>query len=1163
YKFPVVPSSQVQVTLGNLAQNYDLTLYDDIGAAFTTLTTTTDLNTLGAEQSGNAYSPSIYSPSIYSPSIYSPSIYSPSIYSPSIYSPSIYSPSIYSPSIYSPSIYSPSIYSPSIYSPSIYSPSIYSPSDAFLQAFSGAQARSLIGISAQDGTAAESIGAATWNNNGFFYVRVQGRNGEFSPTPFHVGLATTGGPCTNITLNSFATLPTLTGTPGGARNVILEDTSRLTQTAAQATDVARLATATQGAVVDVSRSQRVVALNRQADASPSCAFAKNLVAQATREIVNSYRDANGTLKYVSIIGGDSAIPFFRYPDTAGLGPEVNYVPPVLGTSASQASLQGNNVLGQDAYGAVDDLSLKGSVLPVPDLAVGRLVETSAEIDGQIQQFLGFTNQTLPTPTSSLVTGYDFLTSAADAVEADLQAGLATGARNDQLITNQGVPTTTTTPATGPTRTASWTATDLSNALFGAHHDLVFLAGHFSANNTLAADYATSLATSDVAARPNAFRNTLVFSAGCHSGYNLVDGDGVPGLTVGLDWAQAMAQQRAILIAGTGYQYADTNFLAYSAKLYTLFSHELRTGVAGTPVAVGQALVKAKQAYLEGLGSVGGIDQKSIIQSTLYGLPMTGLNLPRRIPAPTTSPAITPSPVPAGTPGDVLNLRTADLPLSTPTDPHTSPVLDLNGNSTGANFSWLSGPDGVSTQPALPALPQQFVDATSTADQSLRGVGLRSATYTDSPGVIPLTGAPTTEQNGLHTTFSSPDFFPQRLFAINYFDAIGTSNSGGQTRLIVTPAQYRSDSPGSTTNTLRTYSNLGLSLYYSSNTTKYGQNTPALAQSPSISQVTSTVNDNSTVTINAHVSGDPSAGIQQVWVTYTGERGPFHGVWTSLDLRQNASDSTLWSGSLNIPTGQNPADVRFVVQAVNGVGGVGFDNNLGADYTPVAAQLPNPPAPVPTELTLDPVPSSVAYGSTLNVGATLTGAPAGSVVTFDIGQGSVAGTTDANGHATAAMPIFANVGPHQLTAGYAGDAERLSSSAQSPTFTETKAPSALAIVVAKVTVTPSSTPQPKLPLRNIDPGVVATLTSGGRPLLQKAVVFTLTDLITKAAVTASRATDLNGKAKLGILTIRPGLYRVTAAFGTTQAGTAVDPVFAQSTSPAVFVLLVPGLAVRIE
>ena len=74
------------------------------------------------------------------------------------------------------------------------------------------------------------------------------------------------------------------------------------------------------------------------------------MAQAIRDIVNSYRDTSGTLKYVAIIGGDSVIPFFRYADTAGLGPENGYVPPVLGTSASQASLQTNDVLGQDAYG---------------------------------------------------------------------------------------------------------------------------------------------------------------------------------------------------------------------------------------------------------------------------------------------------------------------------------------------------------------------------------------------------------------------------------------------------------------------------------------------------------------------------------------------------------------------------------------------------------------------------------------------------------------------------------------------------------------------------------------------------------------------------------------------------------------------------------------------
>src|SRR6185437_10323298 len=110
----------------------------------------------------------------------------------------------------------------------------------------------------------------------------------------------------------------------------------------------------------------------------------------------------------------------------------------------------------------------------------------------------------------------------------------------------------------------------------------------------------SLLTTDVAAHPGTFTNSLVFSAGCHSGYNIVDGDAVPGLTLTLDWAQEMAQQKAVLIAGTGYQYADTNFLAFSARLYTLVAAELRAGAAGTPVAIGQALVKAKQDYLEAL-----------------------------------------------------------------------------------------------------------------------------------------------------------------------------------------------------------------------------------------------------------------------------------------------------------------------------------------------------------------------------------------------------------------------------------------------------------------------------------------------------------------------------------------------------------------------------------
>ena len=43
-------------------------------------------------------------------------------------------------------------------------------------------------------------------------------------------------------------------------------------------------------------------------------------------------------------------------DAAGLGPESDYIPPANDDTASQASLRRNYVLGQDAYGAVDDLT---------------------------------------------------------------------------------------------------------------------------------------------------------------------------------------------------------------------------------------------------------------------------------------------------------------------------------------------------------------------------------------------------------------------------------------------------------------------------------------------------------------------------------------------------------------------------------------------------------------------------------------------------------------------------------------------------------------------------------------------------------------------------------------------------------------------------------------
>ena len=184
-------------------------------------------------------------------------------------------------------------------------------------------------------------------------------------------------------------------------------------------------------------------------------------------------------------------------------------------------------------------------------------------------------------------------------------------------------------------------------LFGSRHDVIFLAGHFSANSALAADFKTSLLTTDLAASTTDFTNSIVFSAGCHSGYNLVDGDAIAGVTLPLDWAQAFARKKATLIAGTGYQYGDTDFVEYSERLYKQSSRGSCARATGR-VRVGEALVKAKLAYLAATPDIRGLHEKALLQSALFGLPMLAREHAFRAqPITGTAGAITPVPVASG------------------------------------------------------------------------------------------------------------------------------------------------------------------------------------------------------------------------------------------------------------------------------------------------------------------------------------------------------------------------------------------------------------------------------------------------------------------------------------------------------------------------------------
>ncbi|MCA9874686.1 MAG: right-handed parallel beta-helix repeat-containing protein, partial [Anaerolineales bacterium] len=469
YKFSVQPGSKIIVTLTDLPANYDLTIYKDIAQAYTDLLTPQDLPRLDAEFAPEAFSPEVFSPEVFSPEV-----------------------------------------------------------------FSGAQLRSLLGASAFRGTANEGIIVNTWNNTGDFYIRVRGANGASSDQfPFKVSVEMQSGGCSGV---SDAAFPPggLTPAAGSYQTVILADMARLAGTpaekAALAAKLAEFAARPEvaGVLVDVAADGRVAAANAQADAHPACPYAKNLVAGAIKEIVTEYRALN-PLAYVVIVGNDSVIPFFRYPDNALLANENNYVPPVKDGSASQASLRLGYVLGQDEYGSQTAVSFKNSVIPIPDLAVGRLVETAVQATAVLDAYLATPDGVSPLTTRPLVTGYDFLEDAALGVQAELEAGIGQSA--DILIADR---------ALAPADPAAWTADDLRDQLLSERHDIAFLAGHFSASGALAADYTTRMTASELIAAPVDLRNAIVFSAGCHSGYNVVDADGVPLVTEEPDWAQAFA-----------------------------------------------------------------------------------------------------------------------------------------------------------------------------------------------------------------------------------------------------------------------------------------------------------------------------------------------------------------------------------------------------------------------------------------------------------------------------------------------------------------------------------------------------------------------------------------------------------------------------------------------
>ena len=1119
YKFSVRPDSKVIVTLTGLPANYDLALYKDISQIYSELTSSQDLVQLSAEFAPDTFSPDTFSPDTFSPDTFSPDTFSPDTFSPDTFSPDTFSPDTFSPDTFSPDTFSPDTFSPDTFSPDTFSPDTFSPDtfspDTFSpDTFSSAQTRGLIAISAHAGTQGEGILVNTWTKTGDFYLRVRGRNGVYDANiPFHLQVSMLSGSCGPVS----PVLPASdTDLPAGSyQTLILTNLAQTEGTNSERTlqtKLATLASRTTGQVVDVGDDARVSAAFSQAQDHPACVYAMNLQAEAIKNIVDKFRGLNTGLEYIVLVGNDHIFPFFRYTDNTLLASEIDYSPPVLDDTTSQASLKSGYILSQDAYGAAVELSYKAGTLPVPDLAVGRLVETASDITHILDAYLG-TADGIVTPTNALVTGYDFLEDAANAVGDELQGGLGPTAVVDTLIMPRG---------DSPQDPSAWTADDLRHSLLDSSHDMVFLAGHFSASSALAADYKTHLMASEVLASSTDFSNSLVYSAGCHSGYNIVNADGVPNVTEEPDWAQTFAAKGATFIGGTGYQYGDTDFIEYSERLYLEFTRQLRSGSG--QVAVGKALVQAKQAYLANTPLMRGIHEKTVLEATLFGLPMLQFKLLARTPAPPEPSLVTGTTTFTDNPGNRLGLKYADLHVI-PTFTDHSVTLDLtsgNGEPTMDAY-YLEGPDGVVVNPSEPVLPLDMLNVSSPeAGFVLRGAGWRGGVYTNLTDRLPLTGAATDDLRAPHMAFFSDMFFPVRPWNINYFDALG--DSGGITHLALMPAQYRSTNPGSLTGIIRRFDAMDFRLYYSSNFATYTNpiiendwtNTPALSAPPDISHIASTINPDGTVSFEVTVTGDPAAGVQEAWIVYTFENDGLSGTWQPLDLEQDADDSRLWKGTLVLGEASY-ADMRFIVQAVNGVGLVTMMTNQGAYYRPAVDPAAPPQGQSPVTLTLDAPAPSGSYGGQQAFTAIVTPSLAGLPVTFSLGGLGRLAVTDSDGRATVHFFLAARPGEYTLDATFNGNDGYAPAASSSPF--EIKPGSSDVVLDSEV----------QNVLSFVSAQFTASVTTAGLPLAGKSVALTL-DTGNVRKYTGVAVTDFAGKARWQVPAQTPGEYAVKAWFG---------------------------------
>lgn len=342
-------------------------------------------------------------------------------------------------------------------------------------------------------------------------------------------------------------------------------------------------------------------------------------------------------RYLLIVGDDDTIPFYRYDDPSNHEGIAVMGPCPQGWCVDSLTNPAIHATDEDFFFTDNPYAdVRGSNWQDGDieLAVGRILgDSAADMLSLLREGVDSTNGRQGGAVMASVDGWELGLEPDTGILgeiADLCDATSLLRDRDFVVRNDDVPSTEvrTIDVLDPYETG-WNAAFTDAANDSAGMDLFFIGGHDSYDRAVIPG--DDFSPDDTPGKYTRFGtdHPVAMIVGCHGGLPVPDID-VPG---GVDHCMVydlIHEGARAYIGASGFSYGSPGNLhrcTWGERLMQDFFDKLLAPATGESQAIGAAMKNAKRDYAFGFGSNAALDQKTVTEYNLFGVPWISISYP--------------------------------------------------------------------------------------------------------------------------------------------------------------------------------------------------------------------------------------------------------------------------------------------------------------------------------------------------------------------------------------------------------------------------------------------------------------------------------------------------------------------------------------------------------